>query len=227
MKYFTSLLVVLTTTVIMAQQVQKPSVDVTGEGIVSIIPDQVTIKARVENTGKDAKTVKQQNDVIVNEVFSMLRKLAVKEKYIQTAYVRLSKNYEYTTKTFNYAANQSISIKLTDLSSYEKVMNGLLNSGINRIDGVRFSSSQQRDLEQEARKKAVMNAKIKAIDYAGVLEQKIGKAIRISEFQQSSSPQPMLRSMAIMESDAASSQQTIAPGEMEIKVRITISFELL
>ncbi|MGJ8665792.1 MAG: SIMPL domain-containing protein [Patiriisocius sp.] len=226
MKIFTSLLLILTTTLVMAQQNQKPSVDVTGEGIVSIIPDQVTINARVEITGKDAKTVKQQNDAIVNEVFSMLKKLGIEDKNIQTDYIRLSKNYEYNSKTYNYAANQAISIKLMSLDNYERVMNGLLQSGINRIDGVNFASSKQNDLEQEARKKAVMNAKMKANDYAGVLQQSVGKAIQISEFQQNSSPQPMYKAMA-MEGDMAGGQQTIAPGEMEIKVRVNISFELL
>ncbi len=226
MKIFTSLLLILTTTLVMAQQNQKPSVDVTGEGIVSIIPDQVTINARVEITGKDAKTVKQQNDAIVNEVFSMLKKLGIEDKNIQTDYIRLSKNYEYNSKTYNYAANQAISIKLMSLDNYERVMNGLLQSGINRIDGVNFASSKQNDLEQEARKKAVMNAKMKANDYAGALQQSVGRAIQISEFQQNSSPQPMYKAMA-MEGDMAGGQQTIAPGEMEIKVRVNISFELL
>ncbi|GEQ87227.1 SIMPL domain-containing protein [Patiriisocius marinistellae] len=226
MKLLTSVLLILTTTLVMGQQTQKPSIDVTGEGIVSIIPDQVTINARVENTGKDAKTVKQQNDAVVNEVFTMLKKMGIKEKNIQTDYIRLNKNYEYNSKTYNYAANQAISIKLTSLSDYESVMNGLLQSGINRIDGVNFISSKQKELEQEARKNAVINAKMKANDYAGVLQQSVGKAIQISEFQQSSSPKPMYRAMA-MDGEMAGGQQTISPGEMEIKVSVNISFELL
>ena len=34
-----------------AQTEMKPSVDVTGEGIVNVVPDQVTVSVRVENTG--------------------------------------------------------------------------------------------------------------------------------------------------------------------------------
>ncbi len=180
---------VLISTITMAQTDKKPSIDVSGEGIVTIIPDQVSIKVRVENTGRDAKSVKMENDRIVDQVFQSLKKNNIDAKDIQTEYVRLNKNYEYNTKTYNYAANQSISIRLKDLSKYEVVMNSLLESGINRVDDVSFASSKQAQLEQEARKKAVANAKMKAQDYAGVLSQEVGKAIHISEFQQSSTPQ--------------------------------------
>ncbi|MGK0376331.1 SIMPL domain-containing protein [Patiriisocius sp. Uisw_017] len=225
MKKIYLLVLVLISTLTLAQSDKKPAIDVSGEGIVNIIPDQVTIMVRAENTGRDAQSVKIENDRIVDQVFQSLKKNNIDAKDIQTDYVRLNKNYEYNTKTYNYAANQAISIRLKDLGKYETVMNSLLESGINRVDGVSFTSSDQAQLEQEARKKAVANAKMKAQDYAGVLSQEVGKAIHISEFQQSSSPQPMYRAMS-MDSEMAGGQQTIAPGEMEIKVRVNISFEL-
>lgn len=207
-----------------AQIEPKPSVDVRGEGIVTIIPDQVTITARVEHTGNNPKEVKQMNDHTVNEVLQFLKQTGIDSKYVRTEYMNLSKNYDYNSKKYNYAANQSISIKLIDLSKYEMIMNGLLETGINRIDGIRFSSSKVEDLESEARIKAIQNAKQKATEYAFVLGQSIGKALHISEFQNEATPRPMMRSAMAMDSNSES--QTMSPGEMEIKVVVNVSFEL-
>lgn len=226
MKHLKTLVLILTTTIAMAQHTQTPSVDVTGEGIINIIPDQVSIKVRVENTGKNPQAVKQKNDAVISQVFETIKKFRIEDKDVQTDYIRLSKNYEYNTKTYNYAANQAITIRLRDLRMYETLMNSLLESGINRIDGVNFMASNRKQLEVEARQRAVQNAKDKATQYASVLSQSIGKAIHISEFQQTAGPQPVYRAMS-MDSEMASGQQTIAPGELELKVRVSIKFELL
>ncbi len=207
-----------------AQNEQTPTVDVTGEGIVTVVPDQVTVTIRVENTGKDPKEVKFMNDRTISDVLKFLKDSNIKDKHIKTEYIRLSKNYEYNTKKYNYAANQSISLKIVDLDRYEGIMNGLIATGINRIDGVQFSSSKKESLEAEARAKAVRNAKQKAEEYTAVLGQSIGKAVQISEFQASHTPGPMFRTAMAMESDGPG--QTIAPGEMEIKVRVNVRFVL-
>ncbi len=210
----------------MAQNNLKPMVEVTGEGIVRVVPDEVTINLRVENTGNDPKVLKKENDRIVNEVLSFLSSQNIDEKYVKTEYIRLNKNYDYNTKSYNYAANQSLSVKLIDLSKYEPVMNGLLESGINRIDGVSFSTSQRKALESKARKNAVANAKMKAEEYAGVLNQGVGKAISIRENINFNPPSPVLRSAMAMDSSGGG-EQTMAPGEMEVRVTVYISFELL
>ena len=225
MKTLKTLLILLTTTIMMAQNPPQPSVDVTGEGIVRVVPDQVTINVRVENNGKNAKELKQLNDRTVNDVLATIKRMGIDDKDVRTEYIRLDKNYDYNTKTYSFAANQAISIKVKDLSKYEPLMNALLESGINRIDGISFSSSNQDALESQARKKAVENAQIKAKEYAAVLNQSIGKAISISEFSQQSGPQPMYKVMA-MESDMGGGQQTIAPGEIEIRMRVNVSFVL-
>lgn len=224
MKKIIIIVAIITTGIITAQTQPKPSVDVWGEGTINVVPDQVTVNVRIENTGTNAKEVKLKNDRIVSDVFQFVKGIGIAEKYIKTEYIRLSKNYEYQTKTYNYQANQSISIKLVDLSEYEPLMNGLLATGINRIDGITFSSSQLETLQSQARKKAVENAKLKAQEYASVLGQSIGKALHISEFQKTISPNPMIRNVMVI--DGESAQQTLAPGEMQVSVRVNVSFEL-
>jgi len=81
----------------------------------------------------------------------------------------------------------------------------------------------------EARKKAVKNAKKKAIEYAGVLDQKVGKAMSISEHAVNvGGPRDFknmqVRSMAMAESD--SNSESISIGEMLVTSKVNITFVL-
>lgn len=227
MKSILILFAALGTFAVQAQQINNitPAVTVNGEGTIKVIPDEVVIKSRIEHDGEDAQLVKKQNDEVVDAVIKYLKSQGVPEKNIQTDYVNLNKNYNYDNKTYSYVANQAISIKLDDLKNYEKIMSGLLKVGLNRIDGVQFKSSKMESYMADARKKAVIDAKSKATDYANALGQSIGKAISISELETNNFP-PMYRMNEMKASSDSMEQETIAPGELEIKTKVTVAFEL-
>lgn len=223
MKKYILLFVFLAASFAYAQENPVPSISVTGEGTVNVVPDKVLINSRIEHTGKTAPEVKRRNDRVVDQVIKFLKSQGVPSENIQTEYVRLNKEVNYNTQDTLFSANQAISIQLMDLKDYEKIMSGLLNSGLNRIDGVQFQTSKKEALQSEARKRAVLNAKMKAEEYASALGQSAGKAISISEVQ-TDHYQPVYRVME-MKSDSAE-QQTIAPGEMEITVKVNVEFLL-
>ena len=100
-----------------AQQQMQPVVSVQGEGKVTVVPDEVTVRVRVETTGKEAAKVKDENDKSVDAVLKFIRKMDIAQNNVKTEYVNLNKNYDYQTKIYNYQANQSISIKIEDLAN--------------------------------------------------------------------------------------------------------------
>ncbi|HZH70336.1 MAG TPA: SIMPL domain-containing protein [Flavobacteriaceae bacterium] len=213
---------------ISAQEIQ-PMVSVTGEGTVKIIPDQVTVRFSIENSGKEVKDVKSKNDQTTHEVLAALKKMKIADKDIQTQHVRLNKTYDYQSKTYLYSASQTIVVLLRDLNNYDNVMMAILNAGINRIESVSFGVSNMEELQAEARLKAVKNAKIKATAYASELGQEIGKAIVISE--NTSNPFPPTPAYRLKAMDAAMGMEeaveTLAVGEMSIKAKVHVSFYLL
>ncbi len=203
-------------------------VNVTGEGKVKAVPDGVAIKVRVESQGNEARAVKAENDQTIDAVIKFLRSQGIDSKNVQTEYINLNKNYDYNKKVYNYVANQTLTVTLKDLSKYEGVMAGLLNSGINRIDGVQFTASNMEALRSEARIKAITNAKEKASAYAKALGQSIGYAVQISESGSSNPQPPMYKArMMSMEMDSSGGGETIAPGELTFTARVSVSFRLL
>ena len=209
------------------QPASTPSVSVTGEGTIKVLPDEAAVKVSAEHSGKEALTVKQENDVVINEVLKFCKSLKIEKKDIQTERVNLRKNYDYQLKTYNYVASQSITIALKDLKKYEALLQGLLNSGINRIDGVDFKTSKLEMLEKEARKKAMLNAKMKATEYAAVIGQEIGPAIQISEGENSVQPfTPVYKTSMSVQSAGLPAKESIAVGELEITAKVQVVFRL-
>ncbi|GAA0872113.1 SIMPL domain-containing protein [Gangjinia marincola] len=230
MKNLLVLPVICLTLITQAQTEMPPSIQVNGEGTVKVIPDQLQLSVSVEHEGNDAAEVKHLTDKDIDAVLKFLKKEGIPSKNIKTQYINLNKTYQYNTKQYVYRSSQSISVLLEDLKKYELIMTGLIDSGINRISGLNFKSSKQDQLEREARRKAILNAKQKADDLAMPLNQKVGRALQIVEGG-STMPGPQYRNM-MLEADAMSfsksggNQQTISPGEMEIKVNVTVRFEL-
>lgn len=225
-KLFFVLAVIATMPIFAQQNLERSMVSVTGEGVVKVEPDEVLIKSRIEHEGSSAAEVKKQNDEVVNKVIKYLKSQNIDEKDIKTEYINLNKRYDYNDKTYSYVANQAISIRLQDLKDYEKIMKGLLENGLNRIDGIQFKSSEMEKYEKEARKLAVLDAQNRARELAQPLGQDIGKAVSISEMDYNNF-QPVYRMDEAVEMSAAKgSQQTIAPGELEIKIKVNVGFEL-
>ena len=204
-----------------------PQVNVSGEGKIKVVPDQVTILATVETKGTNAKDVKKQNDQQMEAVLKVIKSMNLPQTDYKTKRVSLNPQYDYEKKKHTYNATQTIEILLRDLSKYDELMEGLVDQGINRIDNVTFQSSKLAQYQSDARKSAMKDAKMKAEEYVSVLGQKVGAAITITDNSQTYYPQPVyaMKSMAT-EADGAAPRQTMAVGEIEIIANVSVSFKL-
>lgn len=221
------LVLTLITTMVQAQEGKMiPQISVAGEGKIKVTPDEVLITVGVENSGKEAAEVKKKNDATIDAILKSIKKNGIPITDFQSQRVSLNKNYDYETKESNYVASQSVVIHLKDLKKYEALMIDLMNNGVNQIQGVQFKSSKIEQYETEARKKAVLNAKKKAEDYASALNQKVGKAFLISDAGQTNYPQPMYANMMSKSMDAENAQETLAIGEIEVVANVSINFIL-
>lgn len=228
MRFFIIAFTLITSLGTLSAQSQQPSgITVTGEGIIKVTPDRVKIKASVENKGQSADEVKSETDKAVNKILAFLKKEKIAEKDYQTDYINLNKSYDYDKKEDYYNAKQSITITLHDPDRYSDVMNGLMNSGANRIDGVYFEDSQQEKHQKQARIKAIEHAKEKAEDYAQTLNLKVGVAQMIEETNSDSpSPRPMLSSYAKSSDESTNQESPLAVGQIEIQQKITVRFAI-
>lgn len=226
MKQFILAFISMATVAISAQEIaQQPYISVSGEGIIKVMPDRVLIHTGIENTGKDAKEVKNLNDATIDKVIKFLKNFGIQPQDYQTTQVRLFRSYDSDKKRNVFKATQTLKITLKEVSKYDELMIGLMDQGINQIQGIEFTSSEMEKHKAEARKQAVVQAKKKAEDYVSVLGQKVGKALLIDEQNIGMFP-PMYRNAIKMEMDSETVRETLAIGEIEIKSQVQVRFLL-
>lgn len=229
MKKAVLILLTIFVTVTQAQEMKPiPTINVSGEGKIKIAPDEALISISVETKGTNVADVKKENDIKMDAILKLIKKSNIAKADYQTQRVALNPNYDYEKKKSNFIAVQTLQVLLRDLSQYDVLIEGLVETGINRIDNVLFQSSKIKQLQSDARKLAIKDAKAKAEDFVSVLGQKVGKAITISDNSSNYNPPPiMYSSMKTMAmSDGAAPRETLAIGEIEIIANVSVSFIL-
>ena len=229
MKKALLLVSILLATALQAQEIKQiPLINVSGEGKIKVVPDQAAVSFAIETKGSKAADVKNENDSKMDAVLKFIKKMTIAKEDYQTQRVTLYPNYDYEKKKNNYMATQSVTILLKNLNIYEVLMDGLVDLGINRIDNVEFKSSKMEQLQSDARKLAMKNAKAKAEDFVSMTNQKVGKAMTISDNSQVYYPTRQMYEMKTMAmaNDGGAPKETLAAGEIELVVNVTVSFVL-
>ena len=227
MKKVLLIMILFSSVVSKAQEIKPlPQISVSGEGKIKAIPDQVFISIAVETKGTNATDVKKQNDSTIEKVLQFITKFKVPKSDVQTKSISLNPQYDYEKKKRNYNATQTIEILLKNITQYDGFMEGLVDAGINKINGIEFKTSKLIEYQSEARKLAMKEAKLKAEDYVSVLGQKVGKAITITDNTQNYYPQPMYAIKTMAMDQEVTPRETLAIGEINITATVNVSFLL-
>jgi len=209
---------------------EKSLVNVNGEYIIMVKPDEADVNFMVSTNHKDLQEAKKTNDEIVSKAISYLKAQGIPEKDIRTTRVNVNPYNEYVKDGKPipmFSAQQSITFKLKDLDKTATLLSGLIGLGVNNIQNVQFKSSKIEEIQNEARAQAMLDAKAKAIILAKAIGQNIGAAYSINDNTSSNSTprQPMM--MAYKSADMAESgQEPIANGDIEVTARVNVAFLL-
>jgi uncharacterized protein len=203
-------------------------ISVTGTSEINVAPDQIVLSLGVESRDRDLGLAKSQNDARIKEVFRLAHDAGVAAKDIETSALRMGANYseEKVPRLLDYEVSQTTIITLKDLSKYEPLMTKLLEAGTNRVDGINFGVSETRKLRDEARSKAIRDAKEKAVAMAAELGQTVGKPLEISEESGWNSCGLSANSFAFDRRAPNVNESTIAPGQVTISASVKVSFQL-
>ena len=206
-------------------------ITVVGTGEVKVVPDEVNLTVGVQTKDLSLQVAKKNNDDIVRKIFEVVKRHKIENKNVQTSRINIypeyqRRNRELDEQFMGYRIDNTVSIKLTEIDKFEDLLSDLVQSKVNRVQGISFNSSELLKHKAEARLKAVREAKEKAKALAKELGQDIGKPFSISE--ENITPRPyMMKSMAFDGGGArGESGGTFAPGEIKITANVTVSFEL-
>ncbi|KQC11716.1 MAG: hypothetical protein APR63_04035 [Desulfuromonas sp. SDB] len=222
-------------------------ISVNGESTIEIVPDKVLITLGVETRNTDIVVAQQENNQIIKDVFSIASSFGVDDDDMQTNYISVEPYYQDVydyngvwqgQELEGYYVRNSVVLTLTDLSEFEDFITSVLESGVNYVHGIQFSSSNLDQYKNQARIEAIQDAKMKAQMMAEALGMEIGEPITIYENQTSSwtwdsyywgyswAEMSTYSGIYCYDCTGASSRNPIAPGQISVISSVNISFEL-
>lgn len=222
-------------------QTEAPTIKVTGEAEVRVVPDEVLVTLGVETSGLDLEAVRRDNDALTKKVIAVAQAQGVKTEHIQTEYLNAEPRFRdsYERREFlGYVVRRSLVITLKDIAKFEDLLTGELAAGVNYIHGIEFRTTELRKQRDAARALAVKAAKEKAAAMAGELGQKIGEPRTITEEQSSywswysswwgsrwggAMTQNVVQNAA---GSAPAGYETVAPGQIAVTARVSVTFDL-
>lgn len=205
----------------------KETITFSGEGEAIGIPDVASLTFSVITERATAKEAMNENAEKMNKVISFVKESGVDEKNVKTQSFFLNPRYDYFEgkRVFRgYELTSTLLVKVRDLAKISDIIDGAVSRGANQVGNIQFVIDDPEKLKEEARIKAIENAKEKAQSIAQATGLKLGKLVSFTET--SFPPPPVIRQFSLK----GTLEETIAPdiekGSLEIKVNVSLTFEL-
>jgi uncharacterized protein YggE len=217
---------VLLATPALAQTVPPPAISVTGEANVSVPPDLAQIDGGVATDAKTAREASDANNAAMGKVLLALKGAGIDEKDYQTSRLSLQPQYATSSKAaerpgvVGFRASNRVTIKIRDVTKVASVIDVLVGAGANEIGGINFIVTQPSKHLDEAREKAIADARRKADIYAKAAGVTLGEPISISE---EGAAVPVFRSKVAAPMAAGA---PVAQGEETLSVSVSVSWAI-
>lgn len=207
----------------------QPHVTVYGTATTSVAIDEMNWRIRVSNKDTTLEEVAKAHNSTVQSVLDFLMDNELPEHCIQSSGMEFGENF-VTSKLkgrvrSGYQASSNIKFKVTDLSKYKDLWNGISRMENVSLSGISYENSKRIKHQNETRQKALLAAKDKAQKLAETLESKIGKPLFIEEEKFANSSNNF--SNVYADNQPAIVNDGFAPGQIPINVQIKASFELI
>lgn len=217
-------------------QSPSPPIAATGDGtLLSVsasaeatrVPDVATLSTGVVTQAADANAALKANSAQMNKVVAAIRAAGIAERDIQTSGININPQYRYAENQpptiTGYQASNTVNIKVRDIARLGEVLDALVASGANQVNGPSFEIDQPEAAYDEARQAALKKAQARAEMYAKSLGLRVRRIVSISEGGGFHPPVPMMKAMAM---DARMESAPVAPGETTLGANLDVVFEL-
>tara|TARA_Y100001970_G_C14016820_1_gene741355 strand:- start:41 stop:682 length:642 start_codon:yes stop_codon:yes gene_type:complete len=182
-----------------------------------VATDRSRLHITVENSGKEMNELYKKTTQTYNSLYKKIKSLKLKNSEIETSSYQVKKEFDWH-KGKKLFRGFKVSISIAVSSSENKKMTKIIQeANLLNISNVRGLQQFVADdtitkIKSECLKKAVLDARTKALSMAKALDRKLGKHFRISEgVKPSDSPRPMPYRKEMFAVKSISSRQGPAP----------------
>lgn len=205
---------------------EPPSVVVSGEGVVTAVPDQAWVRIGAESRARVSKEAQARNAEAMTAVQRKITSLGIPKDAVRTLAIDLQLEYDYANgrqTPRGYVARNTIEVRVDDFAKLGDVLDAAVGSGATNLHGLRFDVKRREAIEREAMQLAVANALGRAEALASGAKRSIDRVIRIEESSVSRGGEPPMIAMRMKAEDSGT---PVAAGELEIRAQVRLTASL-
>lgn len=212
------------------------TITITATGMVTAVPDTATIDASVQVQGATATAAANKVNTQASAVVGYLKVQGIAAADITTQNYSVNPQYSYATQqgqtVTGYTANETVEVKVHDLTKVPALLDGVVQNGANSINGTNYTFSNPDTFTEQAREQALANAKTQAQALASAAGVTLGKLVTFSET--SSQPPvvvPYAMNAGVPMAVGGSAGSAIAsppsePGSQQITADVSVTYAI-
>lgn len=235
-KQFTVITIILVVAVLLAgcgtflksDQSNPPQrvLSVTGSGKTLLAPDIAYINIGVHTENVDVTTALSDNNKQAQAVTESLKGFGVDAKDVQTSSFNVYPQQQYGTQGemlgTKFVVDNTVYVTVRDLTQVGKILDAVVKSGANNINGIQFDVADKTAAMSKARDAAVADARQQAEELAAASGATLGSIQSISIV----SSTPYYADNKGVGGSMMSASVPVSAGQMAISADVSITYEL-
>ncbi len=205
------------------------TIGVNGTGSVYAEPDVAYIYIGVHTENEDPKAALNANTVQAQDVITAIKQTGIMDKDIQTSNFNVCPSVQYgamgETLGTVYMVDNTVNVTVRDLSTLGDLLEAVVSSGANSINGITFDILDKDSLASEAREKAVENARQQAKDVAEAAGVDLGELMYVSVYY-SGTTYPQYEGKGGGGAYASDMSVPVSAGRLVITAEVNMTFRI-
>lgn len=208
---------------------QPRTINVEGTGQVSLEPSLVRISIGVQTEDDNAQEAVNANNEQIAQVMAALDSYDIPDEDIQTTQfsIRQQEGREPVKEVQpgsqgGYVVSNLVRVTLRDIDQLGNLLDDVIEAGANSIENIQFDAENKEQANKQALELAMKDARARAqaiADSAGV---ELGEVYRVETF--GGGP---VYAEERMEAEGGAAAVPISPGQLDIQVRVNVSYQIL
>ncbi len=218
------------TTVLPSDRDQNPGISVSGIGSVFGEPDVAVLTLGVEAQADSVGEARAMAAEAMDAMIASLKAAGVEDSDIQTSRFSVEPRYNFRDgeqELIGFFVQNLVTVKIRNIDETGTLIDDVVEAGgdLTRVQNLRFTIDDPEELQQEARRLAMENAKSKAETLATAGGVELGAPRSISE-NVTRSPAPFGERAFLADLDAVGASTAIEIGELEVQIQVQVVYGL-
>ena len=204
-----------------------PTITIEGAATATLAPDTATLSLGVVTTRAKASDAVAENSRALANALAAIKTQGILPDAITTTALELSAVTDEPKvgppKVVGYRARNQIEVHIRTSTDIGALTATLIDKGINSVDDLRFSSSEEVATRERLRGEAAANARHEAEIYTSALGLRLGRVLGIKP---EAAPGQPFRMQSGLVARIASAPVPVEAGRSSLTERVSVTFEL-